>query len=144
MLRLCSAALLESIVYPKQLPNEPKKNFRDGISRVFCPTALPQFSTHHLSMLNPCAVHPSSGHHLSEYALVKFRAHLLGTNPVVVYTDPTLRWTAIYLPHLSSRGGVKIDSLLTPDRAIYMIICRNPHVGLVAPFALHATISLQN
>ena len=37
------------------------------------------------------------------YALVKLRAHLLGSKPVVIYTDhPSLR-TATQSPHLSQR-----------------------------------------
>ncbi|OWZ12801.1 reverse transcriptase [Phytophthora megakarya] len=38
-----------------------------------------------------------------KYALVKFRVHLLGTRPFVVYTDHAFLRTAIHTPHLSQR-----------------------------------------
>ncbi|CAI5710081.1 unnamed protein product [Peronospora effusa] len=38
-----------------------------------------------------------------KYALVKFRMHLLGTEPLVVYTDHASLRTAINSPHLSPR-----------------------------------------
>ena len=38
-----------------------------------------------------------------KYALVKFRVHLLGTEPFVVYTDHASLRTAINSPHLSPR-----------------------------------------
>ena len=36
-----------------------------------------------------------------KYALVKFRAHLLGFNPFVIYTDHASLRTATQSPHLS-------------------------------------------
>ena len=36
-----------------------------------------------------------------KYALVKFRVHLLGSNPFVVYTDHASLRTATQSPHLS-------------------------------------------
>ena len=38
-----------------------------------------------------------------KYALVKFRVHLLGSKPFVVYTDHALLRTAIQSPHFSQR-----------------------------------------
>ena len=38
-----------------------------------------------------------------KYALVKFRVHLLGTKPFVIYTDHASLRTAINSPHLSQR-----------------------------------------
>ncbi|POM61120.1 hypothetical protein PHPALM_29915 [Phytophthora palmivora] len=38
-----------------------------------------------------------------KYALVKFRVHLLGTRPFVIYTDHASLWTATNSPHLSQR-----------------------------------------
>ena len=38
-----------------------------------------------------------------KYALVKFRVHLLGTEPFVIYTDHASLRTAINSPHLSPR-----------------------------------------
>ena len=38
-----------------------------------------------------------------KYALVKFRVHLLGTEPFVVYTDHASLRTAVNSPHLSPR-----------------------------------------
>ena len=38
-----------------------------------------------------------------KYALVKFRVHLLGSKPFVVYTDHASLRTATQSPHLSQR-----------------------------------------
>ncbi|POM61258.1 Retrotransposon nucleocapsid protein [Phytophthora palmivora] len=45
-----------------------------------------------------------------KYALVKFRIHLLGTRPFVIYTDHASLRTAINSPHLSQRTAVYIKN----------------------------------
>jgi hypothetical protein len=41
-----------------------------------------------------------------KYALVKFRVHLLGAQPFVVYTDHASLRTATKSPHLSENGAL--------------------------------------
>ncbi|POM76059.1 Pol protein [Phytophthora palmivora] len=46
-----------------------------------------------------------------KYALVKFRVHLLGTRPFVIYTDHASLRTATNSPHLSPRMPGKLNVL---------------------------------
>ncbi|CAI5714562.1 unnamed protein product [Peronospora effusa] len=48
-----------------------------------------------------------------KYALVKFRVHLLGTEPFVVYTDQASLRTAINTPHLSPRMARRLTFFST-------------------------------
>ena len=54
-----------------------------------------------------------------KYALVKFRVHLLGSKPFVVYTDHASLRTATQSPHLSQR------------MALVVILCRIQLYGCV-------------
>ena len=43
-----------------------------------------------------------------KYALVKFRVHLLGSKPFVIYTDHSSLRTATQSPHLSENGSLAL------------------------------------